>query len=69
MTPRPEYKDPAKKPIYAEVSTEIKDMLEDIAYSLDKPTRLALETVVRAYYERERIKPRPSRKGKIGVSR
>jgi hypothetical protein len=61
MSPRPEYKDAAKKTIYAEVEPDVKDKLGDIAYSLDLAEKDALATVIRDYHEQKQIKPRPSR--------
>lgn len=62
--PRPEYRDPNKKVIYAEVSEEIYEMFSDIQYKLDMDKKGALAHLVRTFYEQEKIKPRPSRKAK-----
>jgi hypothetical protein len=59
--PRPEYRDPKKKTIYAEVDTEVKAMLKDICYHLDKSERDAIAHLVQFFYTHHRIKPRPSR--------
>lgn len=62
--PRPEYKDPSKKTIYAEIEPKIKDHLEDICYALDKSIKDALPVIITYFYEHKKIKPRPSRGGK-----
>ena len=55
---------PAKSPqigLFSRVSPEAKGMFEDIVYALDMKNHAAMETVIRYYYEKEKVKPRPSR--------
>lgn len=60
--PRAEYKDKSKKTVYLEkVEPEIKEDFLDICYKLDKPQQEAFAEVVRFYYEKEKVKRRPSR--------
>jgi len=58
---RPQYRNLKIKQIFADVSEETKAMLEDISYVMDQPMRIALDRIIREYYKREKIKPRPSR--------
>lgn len=48
--------------LFSRVSTEAKAMFEDIVYALDVKSHEAMETVIRYYYEKEKVAPRPSRK-------
>jgi hypothetical protein len=48
--------------LFSRVSPEAKAMFEDIVYVLDVKNHEAMETIIRYYYENEKISPRPSRK-------
>jgi len=61
--PRPEYRDPEKKNASLEkVAPEAWEDFLDICYKLDVRQGLAFEQIVRYYKDREKVKPRPSRK-------
>lgn len=61
--PRPEYKDPEKKTFYIEkVDPEVLGRFLDICYKLDKTRQDAFPILVNYYYEKEKVKPRPSRR-------
>lgn len=63
--PRPEYRDPKKKTVYLEkVDPEVKEDFLDICYKLDKRQDDTFAHIVRTFYEREKVKPRPSRSKK-----
>jgi len=61
MVPRPEYKKEGHQTVYAVVPNEIKGLLGDIAYSLDMNEREAVTHLIRYFYEKEKVKPRPAR--------
>jgi hypothetical protein len=48
--------------LFSRVSTEAKGMFDDIVYALDMKSNAAMEALIRFYYEKEGIKPRPSKK-------
>jgi hypothetical protein len=52
--------------LFSRVSTETKSMFEDIVYALDMKSHAAIEAVIQYYYEKEGIKPRPSKKRSAG---
>lgn len=57
--PYAQYKDPNKRTIYVDATTEIKNKLLDICYSLNANEKDTLPHVIEDYYERHGIKPRP----------
>ena len=48
--------------LFSRVSTEVKGMFDDIVYALDMKSNAAMEVVIRHYYEKAGVKPRPSKK-------
>jgi len=54
--------------LFSRISPEAKKMFEDIIYALDVKSQEAIETVIQYYYEKEKVKPRPSR-ARLGAAK